>query len=117
MAASAAEKVRDLLEPGIEPGLRKQVEDLAAEVVAERVQAEAEAEAASRDRRLLDRLTAIRQTNERTAHTDYADAFREAGLDVLALPAEEAAKRFRSRPSEVALRPSRSSGRLGHYLR
>ena len=43
VAAVAAEKARDLLEPGVEPALRKQVEDLAAELAVERQQAEAAA--------------------------------------------------------------------------
>ncbi len=107
LAAVAAEKARDLLEPGVEPVLRKQVEDLAAELAVERRQAEAAAEAAERDRRLLDRLVDIRsaEADDRggwSTDAAYADAFREAGLDVSALSAEEAAKRIRARPPEVA---------------
>ena len=106
LAAVAAEKARELLEPGVEPALRKQVEDLAAELAAERQQAEAAAQAADRDRRLLDRLVDIRSAeadDQGGWSTDaaYADAFREAGLDVAALSAEEAAKRIRARPPEV----------------
>ena len=107
LAAGAAEKARDLLEPGIEPALRKQVEDLAAELAVERQQAEAAARAADRDRTLLDRLVDIRsaEADDRggwSTDAAYADAFREAGLDVAALSAEEAAKRIRARPPEVA---------------
>ena len=107
LAAGAAEKARDLLEPGVEPALRKQVEDLAAELAAERQQAEAAAQAADRDRTLLDRLVDIRsaEADDRggwSTDAAYADAFREAGLDVAALSAEEAAKRIRARPPEVA---------------
>ena len=101
------EKARDLLEPGVEPALRKQVENLAAELAVERQQAEAAARAADRDRRLLDRLVDIRiaEADDRggwSTDAAYADAFREAGLDVAALPADEAAKRIRARPPEVA---------------
>ncbi len=89
LAAAAAEKARDLLEPGVEPALRKQVEDLVAELAVERQQAEAAAQAAERDRRLLDRLVDIRsaEADDRggwSTDAAYADAFREAGLDVAA---------------------------------
>ena len=60
VADVAAEKARDLLEPGIEPALRKRVEDLAAELAVERQRAEAVAKVAERDRTLLDRLVDIR---------------------------------------------------------
>jgi len=107
VAAVAAEKARDLLEPGIEPTLRKQVENLAAALAAERGQTEAAAEGARRDRELLDRLVDIRsaEADDRDgSSTDaaYADAFRESGVDLAALSAEEAAKRMRSRPPAVA---------------
>ncbi len=87
--------------------MRRQVEDLAAELAAERQQAEAAAEAPKRDRALLDRLVDIRsaEADDRDGwSTDaaYADAFREVGLDVAALPADEAAKRIRGRPPAVA---------------
>ncbi len=108
-AVDAAEKARDRLEPGVEPELRKQVEDLRAEVVAEREQAQAAARAADRDRRLLDRLVDIRsaEADDRggwSTDAAYADAFREAGLDVAALPEAEAAQRIRARPPEVVTR-------------
>jgi len=106
LAAVAAEKARDELEPGVEPAVREQVENLVAELAVERQQAKAAAGAAERDRRLLDRLVDIRSAeadDQGGWSTDaaYADAFREAGLDVAALPAEEAAKRIRARPPEV----------------
>ncbi len=107
VAASAADKARDLLEPGLDPRLRKQVDDLAAGLAVERTQAEAAARAARRDRRLLDRLVDIRsaEADDRggwSTDAAYADAFREAGLDVAALPADEAARRIRTRLPEVA---------------
>jgi tetratricopeptide (TPR) repeat protein len=107
LAAAAAEKARDLLDPGVEPALRQQVENLAAELAGERRQAEAAARAADRDRRLMDRLVDVRsaEADDRggwSTDAAYADAFREAGLDVAALSAEDAAKRIRDRPPEVA---------------
>jgi eukaryotic-like serine/threonine-protein kinase len=107
VAASAADKARDLLEPGIEPGLRKQVEDLATGLAAERGQAEAAAQAARRDRTVLDRLVDIRSAEAddwdgRSTDAAYADAFRDAGLDVAALSVEEAAGRIRGRPPATA---------------
>ena len=81
--------------------LRKQVEDLAAELAVERQQAEA-----PRDRCLLDRLVDIRsaEADDRggwSTDAAYADAFRDAGLDVAALSAAEATERIRARPPEV----------------
>ncbi len=107
LAAGAAEKACDLLDPGIEPALRKQVEDLVAELTVERQQAEEAARAADRDRTLLDRLVDIRsaEADDRggwSTDAAYTDAFRDAGLDVAALSAEEAARRIRARPPEVA---------------
>jgi serine/threonine-protein kinase len=104
-ARAAAEKARDLLIPDIEPGLRRQVEALVAEVAAERSRAEAAATAAERDRRLLDRLIDIRsaEADDRgglITDLTYGDAFREAGLDVLALPPDQAATAIRSRTTQ-----------------
>ena len=106
LASGAAEKARDLLEPGVEPALRKQVEDLAAELAMERRQAEAAARAADRDRTLLDRLVDIRsaEADDRggwSTDAAYTEAFREAGLDVATLSTEEAVRRIKARPPEV----------------
>ena len=108
LAAVAAEKARDALQPGLEPALRRQVENLAFELAAERQQAEAAARAAESDRRLMDHLVDIRSAeadDQGGWSTDaaYADAFREAGLDVAAMSAAEAAKRIRARPPEVVI--------------
>jgi len=105
-AVAAAEKARDLLEPGVELGLRWQVEDLAAKVDAERERAVAAAQASERDRRLIDRVVDIRSAEADDPGggiTDaaYADAFREAGLDVAGLPATEAVAAIRARPPAV----------------
>ena len=107
VAAVAGDKARDLLEPGVEPVLRKEVEDLAAELAVERQQAETVARAAERDRTLLDRLVDIRSAeadDQGGSSTDaaYADAFREAGLDAAALPAEDVARQILARPPAVA---------------
>jgi serine/threonine-protein kinase len=63
--------------------------------------------AAERDRQLMDRLVDIRsaEADDRSGwstDTTYAGAFREAGLDIAAWSAEEAATRIRARPPEVA---------------
>jgi serine/threonine-protein kinase len=108
LAASAAEKARDLLEPGVEPGLRRQVEELAAGLGAEREQAEAAAAAERRDRRLLDTLAEIRSAEADDPDgwgTDaaYAEAFRAAGYDAAGQPAPEVADAIRARPPAVAV--------------
>ncbi len=84
------------------------VENLVAGLAAERQEAEAAARAAEIDRHLLDRLVDIRSAlaDDRGGwRTDaaYADAFREAGLDLAELPAKEASERIRARPADVAL--------------
>ncbi len=93
--------MRDLLAPGVNPDFRRQVEDLVVQVAAEWRRAEAAANAADRDRRLLDRLVEIRLAEADDwggSITDlaYADALREAGLDVLGKPTDEAAAAIRS---------------------
>ena len=55
----------------------------------------------------MDRLVDIRSAEADdqggwSTDTAYADAFREAGLDIAALSTEEAARRIRARPAEVA---------------
>ena len=120
LAAVAAEKARDLLEPGIEPALRKQVEDLAAELAVERQQAEAAAKVAERDRTLLDRLVDIRsaEADDRGGWgTDaaYAEAFREAGLDVAALPAERGGEADPGPAAGGRDGPRGRGGRLGRH--
>jgi eukaryotic-like serine/threonine-protein kinase len=108
LAAAAAAKARDLLEPGIEPGLRKQVAELATETVSGRRHAESAALAAGRDRALIATLVDIRsaEADDRggfATDSAYASAFREAGLDLSALPVEEAAKKILARPPEMAI--------------
>ena len=108
LALGAAEKARDLLEPGLEPALRDQVEKLVAGLAIERQQAEGAARADESDRRLLDRLVDIRsaEADDRggwSTDASYLGAFREAGMDVEALPVDEAARRIRARPPGVAI--------------
>jgi serine/threonine-protein kinase len=115
VAASAAEKARDLLEPGVEPGLRRQVEELAADLAAERRQAEATAEADRRDRRLLAELVEIRSAEADDLGgwgTDaaYAEAFHTAGLDVVGRPAAEVAAAIRARPWPSPWPPPSTTG-------
>jgi serine/threonine-protein kinase len=76
-------------------------------IAALRAEVQEGAGAAERDRQLLDRLVDIRSTEADdqggwTTDTAYADAFRQAGLDIAALPTEEAARRIRARPQRVA---------------
>src|SRR5262245_9841507 len=68
---------------------------------------QAGAQAADRDRRLLDRLVDIRSAKAddpegSSTDADYADAFRGADLDIVALPSAEAAARISGRPPAVA---------------
>jgi serine/threonine-protein kinase len=65
-------------------------------------------DAAERDRALLDRLVEIRSAEEDDGNgsaTDaaYAVAFREAGIDLAKLTAEEAGAKIKARPPSVAL--------------
>ena len=106
LAVVAAGKARDLLVPGVDPGLRKTVDDLAADVAVERQQAETKADLADRDKRLIVRLDDIRLDEADdpggwSTDSAYDAAFREWGLDVAALSAEQAAKRIQARPPEV----------------
>ncbi len=77
-------------------------------MTAERAQAESAALAARRDRTLLDRLVDIRSAEAddrdgRSTDAAYANAFREARLDIVALSTEHAAKQIRARPPNVAM--------------
>jgi serine/threonine-protein kinase len=107
-ALAAARKAAALLETGVDPALRSQVETLLAEVTAQQHQAETAFHAAAQDRRLLERLLDIRsaKADDRDGFgTDaaYDEAFRDAGIDVAALPGVEAGAKIRARPSAVAL--------------
>jgi serine/threonine-protein kinase len=68
---------------------------------------QAGADAADRDRILLDALVEVRAAkgdDDRLAtEAAYADAFREAGMDVIALTPDEAGARIKARPRSVAL--------------
>ena len=66
------------------------------------------AAAADADRKLLDELIDIRsaEADDRggsATDANYASAFREAGLDVTALPPGEAGAKIRARPARVAV--------------
>jgi serine/threonine-protein kinase len=72
-----------------------------------RAEVQAGAQAADRDRRLLDRLIDIRSGrvddwDGYATDAGYADAFRAAGLDIVALSPAEAAARIKGRPPAVA---------------
>jgi serine/threonine-protein kinase len=80
----------------------------AAEIVAAHLRdAQARADAARSDRTLLDAVADVRSDRAELGHsvTDaaFARAFREAGIDVDALPPAEAGARLKARPASVAL--------------
>jgi tetratricopeptide (TPR) repeat protein len=79
-----------------------------ARLVALRTEIQSGLDAARRDRGLLDRLVDIRSAEADDpdgSMTDagYADAFREAGIELAALPPAEAGAKIRARPPSVAL--------------
>ncbi len=76
--------------------------------------------AADRDRELMDRLVDIRSAEADdqggwSTDKDYAEAFRRAGLDIDRLSTDEAARRIRDRPPEVATALAIARGRLGRH--
>ena len=78
------------------------------QLAALRVEVQAGADAAERDRALLDQLVDIRSAKADDpdgGETDaaYAEAFRDAGLDLAALPPAEAGAKIKARPPAVAL--------------
>ena len=106
-ALAAAQKARELLEPGLDLVLRRQVEALLAAITREKEGAEAAARAAQSDRLLLDKLVDIRSAKAddpdgTISDRDYSAAFRDAGIDVAALPPAEAGTRIKARPAPVA---------------
>jgi serine/threonine-protein kinase len=66
-------------------------------------------DAARRDKALLDRLADIRSAESHDEHhgsaadADYADAFREAGIDLAELSPADAGARIKARPPSVTL--------------
>jgi serine/threonine-protein kinase len=107
-AEDAAQRARDLLEPGLDPALRTQAESLLADISAEKKEAEAAAAAAEPDRRLRDQLADIRTRwvdsfDAPATEAEYAEVFREAGIDVLKLSPAEAGALIRARRADVAL--------------
>jgi serine/threonine-protein kinase len=107
-AVAAAKHAETLLEPEVNPALRQQAETLLAEVAAEERQAAAAVQAAKRDDVLLERLIDIRsaKTDDHGGwETDaaYAEAFRDAGIDVAAPAEVGAALRTRPAATRVAL--------------
>ena len=79
-----------------------------AQLVALRNQIQAGLAAAQRDKALLDRLVDIRSAKEDDRYgsaTDaaYAGAFRDAGIDLVALPPAQVGAKIQARPSTVAV--------------
>ncbi len=106
-AQAAAQKARDLLEPGLDAALCTQVESLLAAITAEKTEAESAARAAEANRILLDKLVNIRSARSDDPHgtisnRDYSAAFQEAGIDIAALPPAEVGARIKARPATLA---------------
>jgi eukaryotic-like serine/threonine-protein kinase len=106
-ALAAAQKARELLEPGLDLALRGRVEALLGAISSEKGGAEAAARTAESDRRMLDRLVDIRSAKTddfygSISDVDYAKAFREAGIDVTGLPPTEAGAMIKARPAPMA---------------
>ena len=82
-------------------------EAAAPRLLALREEIQAGLDAAQRDKTLLDRLVDIRSAEAddqdgSISDRDYADAFREAGIDVARLSPAEAGTRIKARPPSVA---------------
>ena len=82
-------------------------EAAAPRLLALREEIQAGLDAAQRDKTLLDRLVDIRSAEAddqdgSISDRDYADAFREAGIDVARLSPAEAGARIKARPPSVA---------------
>jgi serine/threonine-protein kinase len=112
-AIAQARRSEDLVQQGeADDPTRRRVAQAIAQVIRERDEAEERARRAAADRRLLDRLAAIRGgghdhlslsvDRQSQANSGYAEAFRAAGLDPDARPDEFGAA-IRSRPAAVAL--------------
>ena len=76
-------------------------------LLALRTEVQAGLDAARRDKALLDRLVDIRSAEAddpdgSITDRDYADAFREAGIDLATLPPAEAGAKIKARPPSVA---------------
>ncbi len=88
----------------IEPGLRRQLEDFSAMFAREREQAEA----LTKDRRMVARLASIHANmapafDWNGADRDYANAFRDYGIDIECLQPAEAGKLIAASPIAVEL--------------
>jgi serine/threonine-protein kinase len=107
-ALIAARYAEDLLAQGlISSGMEGPVRQLRATLESEAATAHQQVEAGERDRRLVERLADIRTQKEDEFDSDeteanYARAFKNYGVDIVALPVEEAAAQLRTRPSLAA---------------
>ncbi len=106
-ALAAAQRARELVEPGLDPSLQRQVEGLLARITSEKDGAEAAALAAESDRLVLNKLVDIRTAKAddpdgSVSDRDYAAAFREAGIDISTMSPVAAAARIKARPEPVA---------------
>ncbi|MBI1851929.1 MAG: protein kinase [Planctomycetes bacterium] len=100
-ARASADRAASLLRAGEStPGLAKRVEAVAAQITTEQTAAHDRARQAERDQAIVARLESVRvpegsdldlADNERL-NAEYSSAFREYGIDVDAIPADEAAR-------------------------
>ncbi len=100
-ARDAAHAVERLLADARDQTTRQRVTDFAQSVTAV-------ATAAENDQKLLSKLIDIRSANGddpdgSASDAAYADAFREAGVDLATLPPAEAGARIKARPATVAV--------------
>jgi serine/threonine-protein kinase len=108
-ALRAAERAEGLLQGGdVQADLRERVENLLRDLREDYWEARRKAGAAKKDQEMLQRLADIRsqagdEFDPGSADADYARAFTAYGIDVQALPADEAAARLRARPPAVAI--------------
>jgi serine/threonine-protein kinase len=99
-ARAAARRLLDLRDGGPAPSVQVRIDELAAQV-------EKGARAAESERILLDKLVDIRSAKAddpdgSIGDAAYADAFRAAGIDVVALAPAEVGARIKAWPSVVA---------------
>ena len=113
-ARAAAERaVVVARESGLDPETRAWTEQTRHELAAAEKQARAAAEQAAREQQMVARLEAIRAQAadvwldkgdfEAVVDNDYARAFKDQGIDVDALPPEDAARRIRATGIPLAL--------------
>ncbi len=108
-ALGAAKRASALLASGEgDVEITRRVQSTLTDLSHEHDQANEKAEATARDRRLVERLGAIRtqigdSLDRKTAEAEFSAAFREAGLDVDASPPGEVGARIAARPQAIEI--------------